>query len=404
MYELEFGDIPYVILLLSVFFVVYGSVLKYFQGSPVGIRLNFTSNVFSPIDKLLSTTLFWIWILIFISWLLGVLIGLINGVDPKNVFRNFFGLVLYLIFPIMLIVSPSIKSLIIMIFLSGIIQMCYGFQRSYDLILNPALFYIEMSVSEMRSFYNPGFIVIFPLFVVGVAGQLLSKKYYSYNYGKLVSALSNSMIFSILTALALIVPAMSKGYILATILLLLMIVFISIRYSIGAYRIHKHIIALFFLFGILLYVLPSNFYDYMIYTYSSQEESNYIRSEQFGYIVSDLKIFGNGLGSSLGTGYERDPSGYGFELTYVNIVHKLGVLSIFLFSSYLITIFIAAIRILRKVYVFESIFVFGLMGYMIVGAGNPLLLSSSAVVLHCIAMYILVKPFYIPNNTCVSEV
>ncbi|MBU4349007.1 hypothetical protein KJ830_07720 [bacterium] len=396
-YGMELGDTPYFVLFLSMSLIVGGYLIKFFQGRSIGFRLNFLIKDFSPVDKFLSSTLIWLWLLIIVSWLIGVLIGLVNGVDPSLVFRNFFGLVVYIIFPVMLIVSPSLRSLIIMLFLAGIVQMCYGFERSYWLIINPAAFSnVLYSFSELRSFYNTGFIVIFPLFMVGVARQLLPKHYFPNNYGQMVTRLSNSLIFTLLTLIALVVPAMSKAYILETTILFLSVVFFSISYSLKTGRIHKNIMLLVFLVVLLYLLLPSSFYEVIIHSYSSQEVSNFIKIEQFGYLASELTFFGNGLGSSLRSGYAAAPRGYGFELTYVNIVHKLGVFSIFLFSSYVITLMVAWIRIVRRVYIFESLFVIGLMGYLVVGAGNPILLATSAVILHCVAMYILVKPFLRP--------
>ena len=42
-------------------------------------------------------------------------------------------------------------------------------------------------------------------------------------------------------------------------------------------------------------------------------------------------LFGQWLGATLNSGYSRDIGGlgYGFELTYENLIHKLGVVSVF---------------------------------------------------------------------------
>ena len=402
-YGKELGDAPYFVLLLSVSLIVLVCLIKSSHGDSLGFKQNFSIKGFSLLDKYLSSTLIWLWILIISSWIIGVIVGLVNGVDSALVFRNFFGMVIYIIFPVMLIVSPSLRSLIIMIYLSGMVQMFYGLEKIYGLIINPESLYIELSISELRSLYSTGFIVIFPLFMVGAAYQFFPKRYFPNDHGQMVTRLSKSLFFTLLTLIALIVPAMSKGYILATGILFFSVVFFSISYSLKSGRIHKKIMILFVFFVVLLYQIPSSFYENIIYSFSSQEVSNAARNEQFGYLASEFTILGNGLGSSLKSGYMRDGTGYGFELTYVNIVHKLGVFSIFLFLSYIITITVASIRIVRRVYVFESFFVLGLMGYLVVGAGNPLLLSPSAVVLHCVGMYILAKPFLRPLNTAVQQ-
>ena len=402
MYGRTVGDRLYFILLFSTSLILMGYLIKFFQGCPIGFKLNFSIKDFSPFDRLLSSTLIWLWPLIIASWLIGIFIGLVNNVDPSFVFRNFLGLLVYMIFPVMLIVSPSLKSLISMIFIAGMVQMFYGFVQSYEFMINPAAFYTGLSFTDMRSVYNTGSIVVFPLFTVGAAYQLLPKNYFSddrgrsENYGQMVSILSKSFIFTFLTLIAIVVPSMSKGFILATATLFLSVVLFLIRYSLKAGRIHKNIVMLLVFLVLLLYLLPSEFYNTIIYSYSLEEESNSVKSEQYKYLIAELTFWGNGLGSSLHSGHAASTKSYAFELTYLNIVHKLGVFSIFLFLSYVITLTVASIRIIKRVYVFESFFVIGLMGYLIVGIGNPILLDSGAVVLHCIAIYILTKPFLRP--------
>ena len=53
-----------------------------------------------------------------------------------------------------------------------------------------------------------------------------------------------------------------------------------------------------------------------------------IRTERASFLIREFSPFGNGLGSSLESGYARDNTGYGFELTYLNIIHKLHVVFI----------------------------------------------------------------------------
>ena len=81
-----------------------------------------------------------------------------------------------------------------------------------------------------------------------------------------------------------------------------------------------------------------------------------------------------------------------FELSYLNIIHKLGVFSMALFLYYLSTIILIVYRILHRKYLISSYFCFGLMAYLIIGVGNPILLSSTAIILHAIAVYILLFP------------
>ena len=226
-YGKKLGDAPYFVLLLSVSFILLVCLIKFSQGCSLGFKQNFSIKGFSLLDKYLSSTLIWLWVLILFSWFIEVLVGIVNGVDSTLVFRNFFGMVVYIIFPVMLIVSPSVRSLIIIIYLSGIVQMFYGLGNIYGLIINPESLYIELSISELRSLYSTGFIVIFPLFMVGAAYQFLPKRYFPDDHGQIVTRLSKSLFFTLLTLIALIVPAMSKGYILATGILFFCVVFFS---------------------------------------------------------------------------------------------------------------------------------------------------------------------------------
>ena len=395
-YENKFGDVPYVVLLVTMVLIGGGLLIKFVHGSQIGFGYNFSIDGFSPFDKFLTSCLLYLWPSIVFSWVIGVSIGLLHGVNPELAFRNFFGLVVYMLFPVLLIVMPSRRSLITMLYFSGITQMCYALYSSYGLMVNTAPFVVESSIGELRLFASMGNIVVFPLLTVGLAYQLLPKRFLSNNYGSFVAKMTGSPIFTLWCLVALVVPAFSKGFILTMVILFLCVLCLSIFYSVTTGYMKKRTIVLLISFVVLLYMVPSSVYRIIVDSYSVNEVSNATRAEQFNYLVSEFSFWGNGLGSSLRSGYMRDSLGYGFELTYVNIVHKLGVFSIFLFLSYILTLTVASFRIVRRVYVFESFFVIGLMGYLVVGAGNPLLLSPCAVVLHCVAMYILAKPFLRP--------
>ena len=83
-----------------------------------------------------------------------------------------------------------------------------------------------------------------------------------------------------------------------------------------------------------------------------------IRTERASFLIREFSPFGNGLGSSLESGYARDNTGYGFELTYLNIIHKLGVFSMALFLYYLSTIILIVYRILHRKHLISSYFLF----------------------------------------------
>lgn len=391
-YDLTFGDTPYAILLLSMTIISFGVL---YLRRPIYFALTFRYPMFSYADKISSKILVYIWISIVISWIYGVLLGLFNQVPAELVFRNFFGLLVYMIFPYLLLIRPSPKQLIITVILAGLVQAVYGIQASFEMIQNPSLFIIENSVSDSRTFYSTGLVILFPLFSISIAHFILPRRIYINNYSSKIINSTNKVIFLIIIMYALIVPAMSKGFILALFMLITFFIALSFYYTVktGIINVRTIIIVCITLF-IFIYLF-SNYYNIISYSYGSDEISNSRRSEQYYYLMSDLTWIGHGLGASLSSGYTRD-GGYGMELTYLNIMHKLGLFSIFLFLSYLLTLFVAISRIMRCVRVFESVFVLGSMGYLVVGAGNPILLSTVGVTLHSIGMYILVIPFLKP--------
>ncbi|MNP29767.1 hypothetical protein D3C76_1228050 [compost metagenome] len=185
---------------------------------------------------------------------------------------------------------------------------------------------------------------------------------------------------------------MSKGFILVF-LLMFALVFLEGYFSVlRSLTIGKNLLVLTFLVlivGVLL-LLFTDVYNVILFSFSSGEGSNSIRNEQFGYLVSEWSFSGAGLGSSLVSGYQRDETGYGFELTYINLINKLGLLSIPLFLSYASTVFFGF-----KFFFFDGkrvtgAWVLGLMAFLIPGAGNPLLLAPVFVFMHFIAIILII--------------
>lgn len=142
--------------------------------------------------------------------------------------------------------------------------------------------------------------------------------------------------------------------------------------------------------GIAL-LLFTNLYEVVLFSFSSGEGSNSVRSEQFDYLVSEWNFTGAGLGSSLDSGYKRDETGYGFELTYVNLVNKLGVFSLPLFLSYASTIFYGLKFFFLDGKRVAGAWVLGSMAFLIPGAGNPLLLAPVFVFMHFLAIMLIIS-------------
>ena len=393
-YERKFGDLPYIILAITVSIIGIGLIINISIGRRIGFRLASKVSKLGFVDKVSSKILIFIWIGNVLSWGYGVLVGLINQVPENLVYRNYFGIIIYLIFPLLLLLLPALKKIFITVACGALIQMVYAIYSIVILIGNP-LGALQSSI--VRYLYSTGFLVLFPIYAVSMAYFLFPRRKFNNRYFRISnSPLQNTVILliTLITLFSLVIPANSRGFMIALFALSGLLYFVSLSYT---FRTGTATISylIFVLIAIIFIGYLFSFLDIIIQMLSSSEPGNATRSEQYDFIVADLTWWGNGLGSSV-AGYNVGGRTYGLELSYFNIMHKLGVFTIFIFVSYFLTIFVAISRMLKGVFVFEAVFVIGLMGYLVVGIGNPLLLSSLTVMLHCIAMYILVSPYVKP--------
>lgn len=365
----------------------------------VSKALGFRSYLYSPFslatystswfEKISNIYLKNCWILILLTWIFGVFRGLSLDVPLDFVFRNFFGMVVYCVLPILMIFSISVKMIIEIISYASIFVMAFMLYKLTIFVLNsPSLEQIG-SLSELRSFYSVAAMVLFPLFAISAASVFYKDWQKNTSTANWITILlSNRWGFFVILIL-IVLPSMSKGMMLSCFLLF----FFAYLFGLASHMRHgfipRYFIALVILIPVGLYFIPQFIFDILYFTFSSEEESNSIRSDQANYLIDDFSTFGRGLGSSLASGYVRDDSGYGFELNYLNLIHKFGIFSLTIFMSYFFTVGFALYRIWRRKFLFESYISLGLMGFLVVGAGNPILLSSTSVILHTFAIYIL---------------
>ena len=352
-------------------------------------RLLLPSPLTSPV---LKAVFFYLPAIIFVSWLYGASLGVFNYNPLEDVLRNFAGLVVYLFFYILWLVRPPFSSIFILLLLASLVQISYGVFNSFNLINNPINIFDLDSLSDLRVYYSGGLLICFPL----IAAWLFARDDCHFKFLKIpytLHVLFKSRLFFIALCYTVLIPAMSKGFILAfTLLLFIYFSFLTFY----CFRSAHHLVILTLLIvvaAIAAFLVPAEFVDIVVSSYSYQERSNLVRAEQFTHLVNDLTFTGHGLGAPLSTGYSRSNTDYGFELTYLNLIHKLGVFAIPLLFCYIYSVTVALIRIFLRINLLQSSVAFGCMFYLIPGAGNPILLAPHFVVLHCIAIYILLEPY-----------
>jgi hypothetical protein len=388
-YQDFFGDLPYVIAAIG-----YGitCVLVIFDRSPVLMNSQISAKSDYPAFRWSHGWNSWIfsslWFFILLSWLIGAIVGAIYGNLAGNIFRNFFGLLLYITYPLLKITKPRFKSVYGTILAAALVQICFAL---YNTNFNDFDYYALAaagSISDFRSSYSTGYVAIFPLFYLSLTFTASPSLLKRSNFP--LKRLIANKIFLIVTAVCLVITPLSKGFIASCLLYSLFAAIVAfVQGKRGGYSRTVIILVCAIVALPIYYYIPSDVIDLLTLSFSGKETGNSIRLDQYDYLVAELAWFGKGLGATLASGYSREENGYGFELIYVNLIHKLGIFVVPLFFSYLVTVFLALKDLLGKFLNESTVVALGLMGYLVVGVGNPILLSTSSVLLHCLAMYLL---------------
>ncbi|ELG4658252.1 hypothetical protein ACOIPL_003334 [Vibrio fluvialis] len=340
--------------------------------------------------------------LIFIVWLYGLILGLFNNNEPENVLRNFFGMSLYIVYYVFVIFSVSKKALFKTIFLSSVINIFYSliYFISYwflDGLSNQNIDYQGGMSAIYRSYYSIGLLIHLPLISLILLYIFSDKKTCTLPFLK---RRFTQITLLILLVFSLVVTTASKGFFLALVILgFLLSLILSLR---AVFSIKSHSGAVLFLITLLIsipvIISSTDLGDSISYSFSSSESSNSVRNIQREKILDEISVFGSGLGATLKSGYKRDDSGYGFEVTYENLFHKLGVLSLVVMFIFILTCWMSSINIFKGKSLEYSVLSLGLMMYLIPSAGNPMLFSPIGVLMHCMAMYFL-RPGNINDTT-----
>lgn len=336
----------------------------------------------------LQVFIFLLPLFVFLTWVYGVLLGLSNGVPVEYVFLNFAGMAVYLSFYIFFFwmnAETSRKAL----FLASLVVSVFAICSVAERVLGGGYMISGDSISSGRVVFSGSFLYVVPFLFMYLLSLLPGE------CGTAGGGVKNfpvggfkGFIIFIVFSFTLLVPALSKGYIMVYGMVLAIFFIAGALSALLTGRTNFVFVFIFlsFLIAVISVFLWTDFFDLIIFSLSSKEESNSIRSEQFGYLLDEWSFQGAGLGSSLMSGYTRDETGYGFELTYINIVNKIGVFAIPLFVSYLIPVLYGLKNILTPGKRVAGGWVLGLMAYLIPGAANPILLAPEFVVMHFIAL------------------
>ncbi|WP_407401850.1 hypothetical protein [Chryseobacterium sp.] len=322
-------------------------------------------------------------LLIFGVWMYGVFVGLINNVPQKYIFRNFGGMVFYLIFYFFYITKLSVYSIIKSVFFNAYIGIPVIFYLTY-------LAFTQGNISGIGGervifcflqliIFIP-FVIIFGTFFFSIGRN---------NKYLLFTSKGSLIIIFLISYFTSVIISFSKGMILASFIIMALIIIFRFLKGFSLNVIIKIFSTLLLFAGILVYFELT---DTLIELFSNREVSNATRSEQSVYLIDDISFFGRGLGASLtNANYIRaDDAPYAFELTYLNLLHKFGFMACLLFFIYIYTFW--------KIFKmfgnndkrnFLGLLCLGLMVFVFPSIGNPFLLSPLAVICHSLTLYII---------------
>ena len=172
----------------------------------------------------------------------------------------------------------------------------------------------------------------------------------------------------------------SKGFYLSLIGLISIFLFMSIFY--GITRLKLRYFFLIVLLGSVFLVFYFRFDRIQVLDniISMEADDTHPRRVQARKLIEDFTILGKGLGASV-PGYSRDELGYGFELSFHNIIHKFGIISIFIFISFLVPILYSLNKIIQETSNIHSYIPLVLMLYLLPAWGNPTIFAPVNVIL-----------------------
>lgn len=321
------------------------------------------------------------------SWCYGFLIGIVNGNNLEFVIRNFAGLLLYIFYFAFIFIKPSINSLYVILFYTFLSQFLYLIFTFKVFDFFNIFSQNATSISDFRLNYSVGYILVFPIFSLSIYAFVLNEELKGFS--RVVRKIIHSKIILSIVCFLLFVVTMSKGFILAGFLIASYIFYYWLFFVSGKIMRKVKIFGFLLLIFFVIFYFEYDYIYLLISSFGLNESGNSIRNEQASYLMREINFFGNGLGSVLESGYKRDNDGYGFELTYLNIVHKLGFLSLPLFALYLYTWHCISKSFSSKDTRAAGVFSLGCISYQIVGIGNPILLSPLCVALHIVSMYLM---------------
>ena len=328
-------------------------------------------------------------------WGYGIINGMLHENNMNYIVANFAGMICYIMYFIFTTLKLDKNRIIKIVFISGL-------SVSLIVVLRIVCFFINISNPIVNSIIGEG---------VGMSSTGQVRVYFTtlasaypllgaslfillYQYRKIdilrIDKISLALLYFILTVSSIMFFASSKGFLLGALFIILYLpFFISVK-SLLIGRLNKALFILLVIALIILaFLLYFDYFSIIEMMFAREDESNSLRYEQLTYMLKDITFWGKGLGATV-PGIVRSEEGpYGFELTYINLLHKFGVFALVLFFNWIYMFIKLAFFMIKKKSLFYSSVALSSLGYMFPSIGNPLLMHPSLVILNCLTLYLL---------------
>ena len=327
--------------------------------------------------------------LIFIfCWGYGVLVGILNGNSAEYIVRNFSGMLLY---PLLLLLVSNLKLSHSKLVSFLLVISCMV--SVLNLISYIVLFVFQLGVNEIWSkipILNAYWIGIedgsFSLIYSATKLMMIIYAYALYNFLYYKKYFSWWTLIIIAIGCIVIVVTKSGGVALQWIATTMIMFFSLISKKVS-------IKSLFFIgclmCVLLLLIMISNF-NPVGEIFSHEDGGNVVRYMEIEYIMENLTIEGAGLGAT----YGAIGKSYGIEVIYLDLLYKLGLVSLLIYGIYIYSFF-KSIKLLNKTKGdWKDAVPLALLGYIWYSFGNPALFSGGRVLAHILALLMIKKRSY----------
>lgn len=323
-------------------------------------------------------------------WIYGLVLGLIKGNNNSYVFANFAGIICYSLYFVFINYKIRIDSLVKIIIVSGIVLSLFS---TIGMIFYQAGISLPAFLSGKITFSSTGQVRIYTA-TLPVAYSVLGVSFYQllYNNKKFkflkFHKIPYSLIYFIVSFFAIFIVTASKGFTLGGGYVIIIIFLFSYGSQIAKQKIHLSFLLFIFLVLIALIVMYRlGYFNIFTDMFASEDIANIARYTQLQYIIDDITFWGNGLGAVVPGFISNREAPYGYELIYLNIIHKFGVFSIFLFLNWFYMFAYLFKKCWKNENIILNVAMLTSLGYLFTSIGNPILFHPSLVMLNSIVLY-----------------